>query len=61
MAQEIEGMNGLRDIIPELDKRFRSAVEVRDSSCCLILEFQLYVHQQLQLDDHRLHWWHMYW
>jgi uncharacterized protein YecE (DUF72 family) len=28
----VEGMNGLRDIIPELDKRFRYAVEVRDSS-----------------------------
>jgi uncharacterized protein YecE (DUF72 family) len=25
----VEGMNGLRDIIPELDKRFRYAVEVR--------------------------------
>ena len=28
----VEGMNGLRNIIPELDKRFRYAVEVRDSS-----------------------------
>ena len=28
----VEGMNGLRDIIPELDKRFRYAVEVRDGS-----------------------------
>jgi uncharacterized protein YecE (DUF72 family) len=28
----VEGMNGLRDIIPELDKRFRYAIEVRDSS-----------------------------
>jgi uncharacterized protein YecE (DUF72 family) len=28
----VEGMNRLRDIIPELDKRFRDAVEVRDSS-----------------------------
>ena len=28
----VEGMNRLRDIIPELDKRFRYAVEVRDSS-----------------------------
>ena len=28
----VEGMNGLRDIPPELDKRFRYAVEVRDSS-----------------------------
>jgi uncharacterized protein YecE (DUF72 family) len=28
----VEGMNSLRDIIPELDKRFRYAVEVRDSS-----------------------------
>ena len=27
----VEGMHGLRDIIPELDKRFRYAVEVRDS------------------------------
>ena len=27
----VEGMNGLRDIIPDLDKRFRYAVEVRDS------------------------------
>jgi uncharacterized protein YecE (DUF72 family) len=24
----VEGMNGLRDIIPELDKRFRYAIEV---------------------------------
>ncbi|HEY7572467.1 MAG TPA: hypothetical protein VH796_13965 [Nitrososphaeraceae archaeon] len=28
----VEGMNGLRDIIAELDKRFRYAVEVRVSS-----------------------------
>jgi uncharacterized protein YecE (DUF72 family) len=28
----VEGLNGLRDIIPELDKRFRYEVEVRDSS-----------------------------
>jgi uncharacterized protein YecE (DUF72 family) len=28
----VKGMNGLRDIIPEFDKRFRYAVEVRDSS-----------------------------
>ena len=28
----VEGMQGLRDIIPELDTRFRYAVEVRDSS-----------------------------
>ena len=28
----VEGRNGLGDIIPELDKRFRYAVEVRDSS-----------------------------
>ena len=28
----VEGLNGLRDIIPELDKRFRCEVEVRDSS-----------------------------
>ena len=28
----VEDMNGLRDILPELDKRFRYAVEVRDSS-----------------------------
>ena len=27
----VEGMQGLRDIIPELDTRFRYAVEVRDS------------------------------
>ena len=26
----VEGMNGLRDIIPELDKRFRYAVEVSE-------------------------------
>jgi uncharacterized protein YecE (DUF72 family) len=28
----VEGMEGLREIVPELDKRFRYAVEVRDSS-----------------------------
>ncbi len=28
----VEGINGLKDIISELDKRFRYAVEVRDSS-----------------------------
>ncbi|MGC2596900.1 MAG: DUF72 domain-containing protein [Nitrososphaeraceae archaeon] len=28
----VEGMNRLRDIIPELDKSFRYVVEVRDSS-----------------------------
>jgi uncharacterized protein YecE (DUF72 family) len=28
----VVGMNGLGDIIPELDKRFGYAVEVRDSS-----------------------------
>ena len=28
----VEGMNHLREVIPELDKRFRYAVEVRDSS-----------------------------
>jgi hypothetical protein len=28
----VEGMHGLRDIIPELDKRFTYAVEVTDSS-----------------------------
>jgi uncharacterized protein YecE (DUF72 family) len=27
-----EGIGGLREIVPELDKRFRYAVEVRDSS-----------------------------
>jgi uncharacterized protein YecE (DUF72 family) len=27
-----EGLEGLREIVPELDKRFRYAVEVRDSS-----------------------------
>jgi len=25
----VEGMNGLRDMMPELDKRFRYAVEIR--------------------------------
>ena len=27
----VEGMHGLRDIIPELDKRFRYAVEVEQN------------------------------
>jgi uncharacterized protein YecE (DUF72 family) len=28
----VEGMNGLTNIIPELDKKFRYAVEVRNNS-----------------------------
>jgi hypothetical protein len=36
----VEGMNRLGDIIPELDKRFRYAVEVRDSSGFQDLAFE---------------------
>lgn len=38
----VEDMNGLRDIIPKLDKRFRYAIEVRDSSWFQDLAYSLF-------------------
>ena len=43
----IEGMNGLRDIIPELDKRFRYAVEDRDSSWFQDLAYSFFANNNL--------------
>ncbi len=43
----IEGMNRLRDIIPELDKRFRYAVEVRDSSWFQDLAYSFFVNNNM--------------
>jgi uncharacterized protein YecE (DUF72 family) len=37
-----EGIGGLREIVPELDKRFRYAVEVRDSSWFQDLEYNFF-------------------
>ena len=43
----VEGMNGLRDIIPELDKRFRCAVEVRDSSWFQDLAYSFFANNNM--------------
>jgi uncharacterized protein YecE (DUF72 family) len=43
----VEGMNGLRDIIPELDKRFRYAVEVRDSSWFQDLAYSFFANNNM--------------
>jgi len=43
----VEGMNGLRDIIPELDKRFRYAVEVRDSSWFQDLAYTFFANNKM--------------
>jgi uncharacterized protein YecE (DUF72 family) len=43
----VEGMNGLRDIIPELDKRFRYAVEVRDSSWFQDLAYSFFANNKM--------------
>ncbi|MFZ0328291.1 MAG: DUF72 domain-containing protein, partial [Nitrososphaeraceae archaeon] len=43
----IEGMNRLRDIIPELDKRFRYAVEVRDSSWFQDLAYSFFANNNI--------------
>src|SRR5690242_20857875 len=44
----VEGMNGLRDIIPELDKRFRYRVEVRDSSWFQDLAYSFFANNKQQ-------------
>jgi uncharacterized protein YecE (DUF72 family) len=43
----VEGMNSLRDIIPELDKRFRYAVEVRDSSWFQDLAYSFFANNNM--------------
>ena len=43
----VEGMNRLRDIIPELDKRFRYAVEVRDSSWFQDLAYSFFANNNI--------------
>ena len=43
----VEGMNGLGDIIPELDKRFRYAVEVRDSSWFQDLAYSFFANNNM--------------
>ena len=43
----VEGMNRLRDIIPELDKRFRYAVEVRDSSWFQDLAYSFFANNNM--------------
>ena len=43
----VEGMNDLRDIIPELDKRFRYAVEVRDSSWFQDLAYSFFANNNM--------------
>jgi uncharacterized protein YecE (DUF72 family) len=43
----VEGMNRLRDIIPELDKRFRYAVEVRDSSWFQDLAYSFFTNNNM--------------
>jgi uncharacterized protein YecE (DUF72 family) len=43
----VEGMNGLRAIIPELDKRFRYAVEVRDSSWFQDLAYSFFANNNM--------------
>ena len=43
----VEGMHGLRDIIPELDKRFRYAVEVRDSSWFQDLAYSFFANNKM--------------
>jgi uncharacterized protein YecE (DUF72 family) len=43
----VEGMNGLRDILPELYKRFRYAVEVRDSSWFQDLAYSFFANNNL--------------
>ena len=43
----VEGMNRLRDIIPELDKRFRYAVEVRDSSWFQDLAYSFFANNSM--------------
>jgi uncharacterized protein YecE (DUF72 family) len=45
--QIVEGMNRLRDIIPELDKRFRYAVEVRDSSWFQDLAYSFFANNNI--------------
>src|SRR6478609_11665287 len=42
-----EGMNSLRDILPELDKRFRYAVEVRDSSWFQDLAYSFFANNNM--------------
>ena len=43
----VEGMNRLGDIIPELDKRFRYAVEVRDSSWFQDLAYSFFANNNM--------------
>ena len=43
----VEGMNGLGDIISELDKRFRYAVEVRDSSWFQDLAYSFFANNNM--------------
>jgi uncharacterized protein YecE (DUF72 family) len=43
----VEGMNGLRDILPELDKRFRYTVEVRDSSWFQDLAYSFFANNNM--------------
>ncbi|MGC2427229.1 MAG: DUF72 domain-containing protein [Nitrososphaeraceae archaeon] len=55
----VEGMNGLRDIISELDNRFRYAVEVRDSSWFQDLAYTFFANNNIcmvwsQLAGHQL-------
>ena len=42
-------MNRLRDIIPELDKRFRYAVEVRDSSWFQDLAYSFFANNNMYM------------
>ena len=46
----VKGMNGLRDIIPELDKRFRYAVEVRDSSWFQDLAYSFFANNNMYME-----------
>ena len=43
----VEGVKSLRDIIPELDKRFRYAVEVRDSSWFQDLAYSFFANNNM--------------
>ncbi|MGC2598707.1 MAG: DUF72 domain-containing protein [Nitrososphaeraceae archaeon] len=43
----VEGVNGLGDIIPELDKRFRYAAEVRDSSWFQDLAYSFFANNNI--------------
>jgi len=43
----VEGMNGLRDIIPDLDKRFRYTVEVSYSSGFQDLAYSFFANKNM--------------